>query len=124
MNDERNIDEAFLNEMMKRGEKAWAGVKDVTAWVEELRNGTLDTSDKPTPRTDALMPNQGHKSTMFEHIEDMEAHSRQLERELNDAMAALRNLTHEIGRHEGASMMHPRLTRAITAATKLTTKTK
>jgi hypothetical protein len=61
---------------------------------------------------------------MFEHIEDMEAHSRQLERELNDAMAALRNLTHEIGRHEGASMMHPRLTRAITAATKLTTKTK
>jgi hypothetical protein len=44
---------------------------------------------------------------------------RQLERELNDAMAALRNLTHEIGRHESASMMHPRLTRAITAAEKL-----
>jgi hypothetical protein len=56
---------------------------------------------------------------MFEHIEAMEAHSRQLELELNDAMAALRNLTHEIGRHEGASMMHPRLTRAITAAEKL-----
>jgi hypothetical protein len=56
---------------------------------------------------------------MFEHIEAMEAHSRQLERELNDAMAALRNLTHEIGRHEDTSMMHPRLTRAITAATKL-----
>jgi hypothetical protein len=43
----------------------------------------------------------------------------QLERELNNAMAALRNLTDEIGRHEGASMMHPRLTRAITAAEKL-----
>jgi hypothetical protein len=59
---------------------------------------------------------------MLEHIEAMEAHARQLERELHDAMAALRNLTDEIGRHEGASMMHPRLTRAITAATKLTTK--
>jgi hypothetical protein len=45
--------------------------------------------------------------------------ARQLERELNDAMAALRNLTDEIGRHEGASMMHPRLTRAIAAANRL-----
>jgi hypothetical protein len=45
--------------------------------------------------------------------------ARQLERELNDAMTALRNLTDEIGRHEGASMMHPRLTRAIAAAEKL-----
>ena len=51
-------------------------------------------------------------------------HAEKLERELNETMAALRNLTDEIGRHEGASMMHPRLTRAITAATKLTTKTK
>jgi hypothetical protein len=34
-------------------------------------------------------------------------------------MTALRNLTDEIGRHEGASMMHPRLTRAIAAAEKL-----
>jgi hypothetical protein len=42
-----------------------------------------------------------------------------------DALAeALRNLTDEIGRHESASMMHPRLTRAITAGTKLTTETK
>ena len=76
-------------------------------------------TESDTPRTDAQMPDQGHKRTMFEHIEAMEAHSRQLELELNDAMAALRNLTHEIGRHEGASMMHPRLTRAITAAEKL-----
>jgi hypothetical protein len=65
------------------------------------------------------MPDQGHKRTMFEHIEAMEAHARQLERELADAMAALRNLTDEIGKHEGASMMHPRLTRAIAAAEKL-----
>jgi len=84
MNDERNIDEAFLNEMMKRGEKAWKDVPDVNAWVEELRNGTLDTSDKPTPITDALMPDQGHKRTMYEHIQVMEAHARQLKCELAD----------------------------------------
>jgi len=80
--------------------------------------------ESETPRTDALMPDQGHKRTMFEHIEAMEAHSRQLERELNDAMAALRNLSDEIGRHEGASMMHPQLTRAIAAANRLTTEKK
>jgi uncharacterized protein YeaO (DUF488 family) len=50
--------------------------------------------------------------------------ARQLEQELNDAMAALRNLTHEIGRHEGTSMMHPRLTRAIAAANRLTNEKK
>jgi hypothetical protein len=76
-------------------------------------------TESDTPKTDALMPDQGHKRTMFEHIEALEAHSRQLERELNDAMAALRNLTDEIGRREGANMMHPRLTRAIAAAEKL-----
>ncbi len=81
-------------------------------------------TESETPRTDALMPDQGHKRTMFEHIEAMEAHSRQLERELNDAMAALRNLTDEIGRHEGASMMHPRLTNAIAAANRLTNEKK
>jgi seryl-tRNA synthetase len=77
-------------------------------------------TESDTPKTDALMPDQGQKRTMFEHVEAMEAHSRQLERELNETMAALRNLTHEIGKHEGASMMHPRLTRAISAAKKIT----
>jgi hypothetical protein len=81
-------------------------------------------TESDTPKTDALMPDQGQKRTMFEHIEAMEAHSRQLERELNETMAALRNLTDEISRHEGASMMHPRLTRAIAAAKKITTETK
>ena len=76
-------------------------------------------TESNTPRTDALMPDQGHKRTIYEHIKAMEAHSRQLERELNETMTALRNLTDEIGRHEGASMMHPRLTRAIAAAEKL-----
>jgi hypothetical protein len=56
---------------------------------------------------------------MYEHILVIEAHARQLERELNEAMTALQNLTDEIGKHEGASMMHPRLTRAIAAAEKL-----
>jgi seryl-tRNA synthetase len=65
-------------------------------------------------------------SSNARHFESMEheAKSKQLERELNDAMAALRNLTDEIGRHEGASMMHPRLTRAIAAANRLTNEKK
>jgi hypothetical protein len=67
--------------------------------------------ESETPRTDEVAEGYWY-SEMLNHAE-------QLERELNDAMAALRNLTHEIGRHEGASMMHPRLTRAITAAEKL-----
>jgi len=81
-------------------------------------------TESHTPRTDALMPDQVHKRTMYEHILVMEAHARQLERELNNAMTALRNLTDEIGRHEGASMIHPRLTRAIAEAKKLTAETK
>jgi hypothetical protein len=76
-------------------------------------------TESDTPRTDALMPDQVHKRTMYEHILVIEAHARQLERELNEAMTALQNLTDEIGKHEGASMMHPRLTRAIAAAEKL-----
>lgn len=45
---------------------------------------------KETPRTDALIPDQGHKRTMYEHILVMEAHARQLERELNEAKDLLR----------------------------------
>ena len=77
-------------------------------------------TESDTPRTDALMPDQVHKRAMYEHILVMESHARQLERELNETMTALRNLTDEIGRHEGASMMHPRLTRSIAEAKKLT----
>ena len=53
------MDEAFLNEMMKRGKKAWKDVPDATAWVEELRNGTLDEAKPLT--NNALKPliNQG-----------------------------------------------------------------
>jgi len=40
-------------------------------------------TESHTPRTDALMPDQGQKRTMLEHIEAMEAHARQLERELD-----------------------------------------
>ena len=49
-------------------------------------------TESDTPRADALMPDQGQKRTMLEHIEDMEAHARQLERELNAAMQAIRDI--------------------------------
>jgi hypothetical protein len=58
MNDERKIDEAFLDEMMKRGEKAWKDVPDATEWVEELRNGTLDESKPLTNNTLKPLVNQ------------------------------------------------------------------
>ena len=59
MNDERKMDEAFLSEMMKRVSEAWKDVPDATAWVEELRNGTLDETKSLT--NNALQPliNQG-----------------------------------------------------------------
>ena len=41
-------------------------------------------TESDTPRTDALMPDQVHKRTMYEHILVIEAHARQLERELNE----------------------------------------
>lgn len=49
-------------------------------------------TESDTPRTDALMPDQGQKRTMLEHIEAMEAHARELERELNAAMQAIRDI--------------------------------
>jgi hypothetical protein len=73
-------------------------------------------TESDTPRTDEVAEGYWY-SELLNHAE-------QLERELNDAMAALRNLTDEIGRHEGASMMHPRLTRAIAAANRLTNEKK
>jgi hypothetical protein len=73
-------------------------------------------TESDTPRTDEVAEGYWY-SEMLNHAE-------QLERELNDAMTALRNLTDEIGRHEGASMMHPQLTRAIAAANRLTTEKK
>ena len=86
--------------------------------------------ESDTPRTDAetMRDEYDHVDTEFGAFAPSNTVSadfaRQLERELNEAMAALRNLTDEIGMHESASMMHPRLTRAITAATKLTNETK
>ena len=54
-------------------------------------------NDTPTPRTDALMPDQGHKRTIYEHIQVMEAHARQLERELAEAKAELKKYTTDSG---------------------------
>lgn len=42
------------------------------------------STESDTPRTDALMPDQVYKRTMYEHILVMESHARQLERELNE----------------------------------------
>ena len=52
-----------------------------------------------TPRTDALMPDQGQKRTMLEHIEAMETHARQLELELNAAIKELTHLANLIDAH-------------------------
>ena len=51
-------------------------------------------TESDTPRTDALMPDQVYKRTMYEHILVMESHARQLERELNAAMQAIRDVYH------------------------------
>jgi hypothetical protein len=83
-------------------------------------------TESDTPRTDEMR--QAYVN--FQHgkytvdVGDVFDFARKLERELNETMAALRNLTHEIGRHESASMMHPRLTRAISAANRLTNEKK
>ena len=68
-------------------------------------------TESDTPRTNEVAEGYWY-SKMYSYEE-------RLERELNTAMAALRNLANEIGKNEDASMMHPRLTRAITAAEKL-----
>jgi hypothetical protein len=38
-------------------------------------------NDIPTPRTDALMPTQENGRTLYDHVQVMEIHARQLERE-------------------------------------------
>lgn len=58
----------------------------------KLQTNRTMNRESHTPRTDALMPDQGQKRTMLEHIEAMEAHARQLERELNAAMQAIRDI--------------------------------
>jgi len=45
------------------------------------------------------MPDQVHKRTMYEHILVMEAHARQLERELNEAVKELKHLANLIDAH-------------------------
>jgi seryl-tRNA synthetase len=86
----------------------------------ELNDVTTERNNLNASLTAAISSSNARHFESMEH----EAKSKQLEQELNEAMAALRNLTDEIGRHEGASMMHPRLTRVIAVAKKLTTETK
>lgn len=84
----------------------------------ELNEVTSERNNLNASLTAAISSSNARHFESMEH----EAKSKQLERELNETMTALQNLTDEIGRHEGASMMHPRLTRAIAAAKKLTTE--
>jgi hypothetical protein len=55
----RTVDEKHLNDCMRKGEKAWKDVPDATAWVEELRNGTLDETKPLTNNTLQPLINQG-----------------------------------------------------------------
>lgn len=41
-------------------------------------------TESDTPKTDALMPDQVHKRTIYDHIQVMETHARKLETELAD----------------------------------------
>ena len=86
----------------------------------ELNKVTSERNNLNASLTAAISSSNARHFESMEH----EAKSKQLEQELNNAMTALRNLTDEIGRHEGASMIHPRLTRAIAEAKKLTAETK
>jgi hypothetical protein len=45
-----------------------------------------------TPRTDALVPTQGQKQTIYHYILVLEEHSRQLERELADVADAIHKI--------------------------------
>ena len=45
-----------------------------------------------TPRTDALVPTQGQKQTIYHYIRVIEEHARQLERELADVADAIHKI--------------------------------
>jgi hypothetical protein len=45
-----------------------------------------------TPRTDALVPTQGQKQTIYHYIRVLEEHARQLERELADVADAIHKI--------------------------------
>jgi hypothetical protein len=131
MNDERKIDEAFLSEMMKRGAKARKDFPDATAWVEDLRNGTLNEPlVKASERAlvccfcgkswgyDGESPKESLLKEAYHHESICEKNPYLIR--IQDLEKALSELHREVNLHcGGASMMHPRLTRAITAAKKL-----
>ena len=104
--------------------RAWMDLHNMTTFTRQLERELNEvTSERNNLNASLTAAISSSNARHFESMEH-EAKSKQLERELNEAMTALRNLTDEISRHEGASMMHPRLTRAIAAAKKLTTETK
>ena len=78
-------------------------------------------SESDTPETDNHPSRWQHgRSAEYVHAD----HARDLERRLNDAREALVDLTNTLNQYGGgASMMHPRVTRALTKASKRTDKT-
>jgi hypothetical protein len=53
------------------------------------REMKLASQVRATPETDALVPSQGRRRTMREYIEELEAHARRLERQLDELLEAL-----------------------------------
>ena len=52
---------------------------------------------RATPETDALSPSQGRIRTMREHIDELEAHARRLERQRDELMEALERIARNPG---------------------------
>lgn len=80
-----------------------------------------------TPETDAALESAALYEATMEGLQAAHEDGKQLfqkmERERNEARAALENLADAICQYGGgASMMHPRITRAISAARKITSE--
>lgn len=116
--DTPRVDESCNNNVYYRSSVEMVNADFARQLERELNDVTTERNNLDASLTAAISSSNARHFESMEH----EAKSKQLERELNQSMAALRNLADEIGKHEGASMMHPRLARAITAATKLTTE--
>lgn len=116
--DTPRVDESCNNNVYYRSSVEMVNADFARQLERELNDVTTERNNLDASLTAAISSSNARHFESMEH----EAKSKQLERELNQSMAALRNLADEIGKHEGVSMMHPRLARAITAATKLTTE--
>jgi len=73
----------------------------------------------PTPDTESLCESIQTSAPWDAAFNDMTCHAQKIERQRNAAIDDLRSLADAISQFGGgASMLHPRITRAITAARK------